>query len=56
MRYAILTRRPACDTDTLSIYTQSGSLLATRHPQDDAGADAILVRYAVDATRATVSK
>jgi len=55
MRFAIVTRRSACDTDAVSIYTQSGRLMATRFGSTDADLDAILERYQVDATRVTVA-
>lgn len=55
MRYAIVTRRPACDTDVVDIHGQSGVWIATRHAKTDSELDAILVRWQVDATRVTVS-
>lgn len=55
MRTAVVTRRPACKTDVVFIYTQSGRLMATRHGATDTDLDAILARYSVDATRVTVS-
>jgi len=46
-RRAVVQRLPACDTDAVMIYTQTGNLMATRYVASDAAAARVLARYGV---------